>query len=619
MSGAEGLGGGAAGGSGGDRPSFEDELSELLDRRAKRSKVDPELVGRVAARANASGQDRVGRWAAAVRSFAPARRTAASLVALVAVVALVGGAFFVAGGSRPSASPTPSPPASGRVAGPTEVTSYRVPSREFLRYLREQPDAFVGHTILVDGTLSEILGSCVNPQPLDCPGYVFLPEETDHPLVVPATQGVRDRLSNGNVSATFAIRADSRDRLTALGVVTLPPSKEAWQPSDLRSMQDVDAADLYLVDGYLDGAMAPFACPIIRAGGRSWCPPAWIRDAADRYSPRGDALIPPDGIQVPSDALDSAKGSPHPAHVLALVGRPGPCLSRLPNPPRSGECLTADPPGPAQWDLVATAMPISPRVAASVSPAQQEVMAYRFASADFLRYLREQPDAFVGHTILVDGTLTLVPQPCPLIDAFATPSPDAVVTCPPFTFGTSADGQPFVFAGSAAALTELGGPTTATFAIRVESRTRLIDLGRLTLPSSDGYWRPSDLRQLNHPAASLYPVDGFLAVSPYTYFCPLQLPAEPHWCPPAWIADTASSIPRHDEQIPPDAIHVPHESPGDLRITDLPAEGMYLVRRFVPDSKACPAPTSQSSCGEVEGWLVIGRLDTVTLSAPTSP
>lgn len=260
----------------------------------------------------------------------------------------------------------------------------------------------------------------------------------------------------------------------------------------------------------------------------------------------------------------------------------------------------------------------SPSASRLASGPPPETTAYRFTSVDFLRYLREQPDTFVGHTVLVDGTLTLVPWPCPQPDRFSTPAPGDVVRCMPFTFETDGDTGPLVFAGSAAARSELRGSTSGTFAVRVDSPTRLIDIGRVTRSRSGDAWMPSALRALRHPA-ELYAVDGYLDISSRTYFCALQLSGVPHWCPPTWIADAPTSAPTRDEQIPRDAIEVPFETPRELGLDKLPARAAYLVRQFVPDSTACRAASRSACPGGRDMWLVAGRLDRVTVSAEPSP
>jgi hypothetical protein len=598
--------------SDGGRP-FEDELAELLERRALRSKVDPGLLGRVAAQASASRQDRVGWWAEAVRSFAPARRTAASLVALVAIVSLVGAALFVGGGSRPSVSPSPS--ASGLVAGPTQVTAYRFTSVDFVRSLRQQPDAFVGHTVLVDGTLSETTVSCVRAS-FDCPPMQFGGAQPGDPDVIPADQVARDSVGAG-ATGTFAIEVVTASDLRLLGLVQLSASGQPWRPSALQDQATVTVGHLYATSGWLvRGGMVldcpkpqPTPAPDAPVYG---CPDnEWLTD--DEYQPWADGRdkAPDAALYLPSGSYDGAGRSSPPT---------GP-----PFPPRQAIYLLAPwttscvplascaSPVPSRWRLAGEIDPVALSAPSSVETVD------RLPAGDFHSALRAQPDAFVGHTILVDGTLTLVPWPCPSPASRPASLPVAAVNCPPFTFGSDGDSGPLVFAASAAVRAEAGGPTSGTFAIRVESPTRLIDLGRVTLSSAGNPWAPSGLTSLARPADGLYAVDGFLNVAPGTFACPFRRLDLPGWCPPTWIGDAADQSVTPGSDIPGDAIRGQGSAPHDLGISDLPAHGTYLVRRFDPDEQTCAQPGAGPSCDVGDGWLVVGRLEPVTLATPPSP
>jgi hypothetical protein len=492
--------------SGIGQPFEDDELVELLDRRAGRAKVDPALIGRVAAEALASRQQRLGWWQPALRSFTPARKTAASVVAMLAVVSLVGTALFVGGGARSTPSPSRSP-------GPqvAQTTSVRFTSVEFLRLLREQPSAFLGHTILVDGTLGDILESCARPT-VDCPALSFGGAgAADGPLVLPADHAVRAAIGPGAVSlsGTFAIEVRSASELALLGNVRLSRSRDFWRPSEVAGVIDSYLQSLYPVEGWVARGMAmtcPKPVPDIPSGRPSYgCPDNdWLTDEAYQPWRNGGDVPPASGIYLPGGTYD-ATGPTSPPTGPPFPPRHGVYLLRTASPCPPGPTCPEQKYSVESWSIVTTLDPVLVSVPAASAEADPSGIAEPvvLSEADLKHELDANGSAFVANILLVRGSIQ-------------TAKPCKAVNCPTGAF-ESLGSSVGVFDGG----DQPNFPVSGILAVRIVDTHAVGFVGRLVPNDARIAWRPLELAGYGPPkGADLYAVTGWL------------VPREAATCPP---------------------------------------------------------------------------------------
>ncbi|HEU4573343.1 MAG TPA: hypothetical protein VFR93_11705 [Candidatus Limnocylindrales bacterium] len=456
------------------RPS-EEELVELLERRAGRTKVDPALIDRVAAAASLENRVGSSRTWPAWRSIGRARRTAGALLAAVAVVSLVGAALFVGGGQRPAATASPSQSATTQT-----VTGYRFTSVDFLRYLREQPDAFVGHTVLVDGTLGDIMASCVRAA-FDCPPQAFgNAAGPSDPLVLPIDQAARDSVREG-ASGTFAIQVRSASDLRLLGRVQAASSGDAWQPSALRD-RAAAGPELYLVDGYLGGVNE--GCPLFLPNGPSWCPTAWISDTPDASG--GPRSVPSGALRIPAD-LPLSGGVPvrHPQVQVLLRSFPSTSCAADPTCAAAGAANA--------WETVSTVEPVT--VDVSASPARSDATGVQPTVLDAASLPDVLPNVPVGSTILVHGRL---------VDTSGK-SCAGGRNCSVAGFESIVDKVGVLAGGDMPTL-----PVSGTFAVSVVDAAHVRYVDAIVLNGDHIAWHPLELGRYGPPSGTAYVVAGWL-------------------------------------------------------------------------------------------------------------
>jgi len=464
------------------------ELEDLLGRRAARAKVDPTIVERVVRAAAAESRLRPRtRWAVG-GPVGRARRTLGALVAAAAVVSLVGAALFVGAGQR-AASPSPSSTTGRSIA---ESTGVRFTSVDFLRFLREQPDAFASHTVLVDGTLGDIMASCVRAS-FDCPPQAFgNAAGPADPLVLPADQAARDSIREG-ASGTFAIQVRSASDLRLLGRVQAPAAGDIWRPSVVAAHRPA-GADLFAVDGYL-GSAAGVRCPLVQLPwGQSWCPASWIADSSVATTSGGGG-IPAGALRIPSD-FASSHGTPAlQPHVQVLL-RSAPVTSCEADPGCAG---TAD---GNLWSVVSTIDPVTIRVPSSPLPSNVADAVPTVLDAPSLPGVL--PTLPTGSTVLVRGTLVH--------------SADKACTgddCPVAGFESIVD-EVRVLAGG----DMVTPPVSGTFAVRVVDGTHVRYVDTLVANGDHLSWRPLELSRYGPPDDTAFVVSGWL------------VPGDDPTCPP---------------------------------------------------------------------------------------
>ena len=418
-----------------DRPELsDDDLHDLLARRAARARADNLLASVRAAAAVTPQRRRIGRLGLGLRMPGPlaAGVTGVAGLALLAGVVLLatGGrgpeVGFVPGSASPGASIGPSasvePPATPIAPGSVQpVLPLSVAQLNVL--MGADPRQLSGRELVIDGSISgcaQLGGSC--------PDVVLQGSNPQLGVEPAAGQGGRPWSSRTDpLTGPFAARLVDDHTLEYQGPVTLTGNGSAFLPSELTAAESADpGAGLRLVEGWITGRTDPLPCPypgdLVSPEPQYGCGETAILSDTNIQPETSDSFtIPPTSVQVqngaylefapdPSTGIDPVSSpahlsEPEVATFLVEVGPPVPCPSgtfcALDLPGRHWQIIDRVDPWPDLGGIPTPAPTVVPSPSAPVAAAPVLPLTVDQLNA-YMQMNSQSPD---GRQLVITGTI----------------------------------------------------------------------------------------------------------------------------------------------------------------------------------------------------------------------